>query len=339
MADRVGYVLKKFPRLAETFILSELLGLEEAGRELTIFSLRPPDAEPTQPELGALRANVQYLTWPARCSTLESLRLLAELDPGRTAPALPTICSFLDRIPSRRRAATLIQALELARCVERQRISHLHAHFMTVAAHTAYLVHLLIGVPFSVTAHAKDIYRSTVDRDVFREIATAASTVVTVCDANRRFIKDRLLADGPGTVVRIYNGVRASTDRAQQTAREPNLLLAVGRLVEKKGFDVLIAACELLREQGADFRCVVLGDGDQREQLVRSAEALNLEDRVEFPGMVSSDAIRDWMARARVLAAPCVVGADGNQDALPTVLVEALNAGPSSSHHFRRRHT
>ena len=162
MADRVGYVLKKFPRLSETFILRELLGLGDAGLDLTVFSLRQPDPEPAQPEMQRLSADIEYLPWPTRAATLASFRLFAALRPAESSQLTRAFC-FVDRLPEESRVSSFVQALHLAAVVERKEISHLHAHFMTVAARTTYLTHLLVGVPFSVTSHAKDIYRNTVD--------------------------------------------------------------------------------------------------------------------------------------------------------------------------------
>ena len=326
MADRVGYVLKKFPRLSETFILRELLGLGDAGLDLTVFSLRQPDPEPAQPEMQRLSADIEYLPWPTRAATLASFRLFAALRPAESSQLTRAFC-FVDRLPEESRVSSFVQALHLAAVVERKEISHLHAHFMTVAARTTYLTHLLVGVPFSVTSHAKDIYRNTVDGAIFQEVASAASAVVTVCDANRDYIRRTLLSEEAGRLVRVYNGIEIATQPSARGPREPNSVLAVGRLVEKKGFHVLLASCRLLRDKGVDFRCRIVGDGPQRELLESESRRLGLGQLVEFTGVLTSDAIRELMGRARVLAAPCVIGSDGDRDALPTVLVEALAAG------------
>src|SRR6266498_3273153 len=123
-----------------------------------------------------------------------------------------------------------IEALCLADAASAQGVEHLHAHFMTVAAHTAYIAHLLTGLTFSVTAHAKDLYRQVVDQDVFAEVAGAASAVVTVCDANRRHI-ERLLRGRPPRVVRIYNGVPIDRMAPDGSARDRRLVLGVGRQI------------------------------------------------------------------------------------------------------------
>jgi len=321
---RIGYVLKKYPRLSETFILQEILGVEGSGAEVEIISLKLPDEGRFHGDLSRVRARTRYIPPFKSPSVLETYRTIAEL--GEDGPArLRRAFEFLDLVPAERRSSMLYQALHVARFVRERGIEHLHAHFMTVAARTSYLAHILTDVPFSVTAHAKDIYRNGVDREIFRRVAGAAAALVTVCDANKDYIEKELLAGSPCNLRRIYNGL-PETPRASGP-REKDLILGVGRLVEKKGFHILLEALRVLADQGIPFRCRILGDGDQREALEVRRSALRLEDQVEFAGPQPREAVLAEMGRARVLAAPCVTGTDGNRDALPTVLIEGLALG------------
>lgn len=323
---RVGYVLKKYPRLSETFILSEILGLEALGVPLCVFSLRSPDDGRFHGDLARVRARVRYLPPFKSRHVFEAFNILEGLG-AESSSALPAALRFLKRLPEDRRTGLLLQALQLCEQARALSVTHLHAHFMTVAAHTAYLAHLFTGLPFTVTAHAKDIYRDTVDREVFREVAAAAAAVVTVCDANRRFIDERLLEDGPGRVVRIYNGIPVHEMPFGQQERDPDLVLGVGRLVEKKGFHVLLEACHRARRLGRPFRCVLLGDGEARDRLETLRVRLDLRDLVTLAGPACREEVLSWMCRASVLAAPCITAGDGNRDALPTVVLEAMASG------------
>jgi colanic acid/amylovoran biosynthesis glycosyltransferase len=324
-ALRVGYVLKMYPRLSETFVLDEILGIEAAGVEVSVYSLRLPVDGKFQRGVADVRGPVRYLPGFGSSAALEAFHMVRGLGP-QAAQRLDRALAFLDRLPEQRRASLLVQGLHLAEAVQRDRLQHLHAHFMTVAAHTAYLAHVFTDVPFTVTAHAKDIYREAVDPDVFREVAGSAVAAVTVCEANRSYIQTSLLGvQSEAHVVRIYNGL--ALDRippGHDSVRERSLLLGVGRLVEKKGYDVLLRACRILADRGRSFRCVVIGEGDQRGSLLSLRGELGLQDVVELPGAMPRDEILGWMARARALVAPCVTGDDGNRDALPTVALEAL---------------
>lgn len=320
---RVGYVVKMYPRLSETFIVDEIRAVEAAGVEVSIFSLRSPSDGHFHRDLSQVRATAHYLPAFGSSSALAAMDIIGELgiEPGAVAEAL----DFLRRLLPNRQIGVLTQALHLSRAVHRHRLDHLHAHFMTIAAHTAYLAHLFTGVPFTVTAHAKDVFRHTVDVDIFRTVAEAARTVVTVCDVNKSYIEDHIL-DGAGRVERVYNGV--FLDEPSPTGeRDPGLILAVGRLVEKKGFDRLIRACHLLRQRGVDFQCVLVGDGEDTDALASLVDSLGLGAEVHMAGALPRDEVLALMNRARVIAAPCLEGEDGNRDALPTVLLEALAVG------------
>lgn len=329
---RVGYVLKKFPRLSETFILNELLGLQEAGVELSVFSLRLPDEGRFHADVARLTAHVDYIPDFRSTSVWDAFRALPALG-VEVGPALGRAVRFLERLPDAKRPSMLVQGVHLAERVRRHGIRHLHAHFMTIAAHAAYLAHLLTGVSFSVTAHAKDIYRNTVDREVFREMTEAAFRIVTVSDFNRRFIEEEILGHRSDRVIRIYNGLpldeilEEARAEGTQDGDGPPRILGVGRLVEKKGFHLLLEACARLRDEGRHFECVLVGDGEEYERLVADRDRLGLRDRVRFAGACPRSDVLRTMRGSRVLAAPCVTGSDGNRDALPTVLLEALAVG------------
>lgn len=319
---RVGYVLKQYPRLSETFVLNEILGVERAGIDVSVFSLRHATEGRFHPGVAEVRGTVHYPTGPDRDSALDTLHALHTLGSHR----LPEVFEFLDLLPAERRGRLVAQAVQIAGRVVDDEIDHLHAHFLTVAAHTTHLVHLLTGVPYTVTAHAKDIYRHSVDWGIAARIAESAVAVVTVCDANLTYLSHRL--DGAEVdLVRVYNGLGPQEPPTPLDERVPGLVLGVGRLVEKKGFDLLIRAIASLDREEAPIRAVIVGDGEARDALVALTRNLGLEDRVTFVGAQGQREVATWMRRAHVLAAPCRVGTDGNQDALPTVLLEALGAG------------
>jgi glycosyltransferase involved in cell wall biosynthesis len=318
-------VLKKYPRLSETFILDEILELESAGIDVSVFSLRYPDEARFHADLASVRGTVSYLPPFGSASVLDAFGLLGTLGSSGGA-RLSRALQFVHRLPAERRTGVLLQGIHLAEAARRLRLDHLHAHFMTVAAHTTYVAHVLTGIPFSVTSHAKDIYRHTVDAEVFREVARSAGTLVTVCHANRRFMAERLLDAGTPVEV-IHNGVRLDRLPSHGLPRRPHLVLAVGRLVEKKGYDILLRACRIMAEAGVPFDCILAGDGEERDHLMADRARLGLQERVRLPGAASRDQIFAWMREARVLVAPCVVARDGNRDALPTVILEALGLG------------
>jgi glycosyltransferase involved in cell wall biosynthesis len=227
---RIGYVLKKFPRLSETFILNEILELERQGVAVTVFSLRPPDDEPRHALTEEIRAEVIYVPEVRDATMTQAVQDDLDLLRSGSAALMGGLEALLAgglRRPWRRLGWSLMVAAE----ARRRGLQRLHAHFATVAAHVARVASELLGVPFSVTCHAKDIYRHTVPEQTFRWLAGGADAIVTVCDANRRHIRDRLLGGLAVPVETIHNGVDlerftpARPDRGRRGARAPRRAL------------------------------------------------------------------------------------------------------------------
>ena len=317
---RVGYVVKRYPRYSETFIVTEILAHEAAGLAVEIFALGNPMESHFQDSIARVRAPVTYLAADGggRASDLwAAVSAAADELPGLWA-ALPAAAGEPGR--------EVYQAVLLARHARARGITHLHAHFATSAATVARLAARFAGVPFTFTAHAKDIYHEEVrPEDLRRKLADAAA-VVTVSDYNARHLR---ATHGPAAdrVVRVYNGMDLGRLPFAAPADRPPVILAVGRLVEKKGFADLIDACGLLAARGRVFRCRIVGSGDQEPQLRRRIGELGLDGRVELLGPRPQDEVFALVRSAAMLAAPCVVSDDGNRDGLPTVLLEAMALG------------
>ena len=320
----VGYLLKMYPRFSETFVLNELLELERQGVRLHVFSLKKPDDGVFHASVARLRAPVTYLPE----SPLADARAYARAHRAALATDPPRYSSALGAALTRRSRSSLKQFLRagyMAPLLRRYGIAHVHAHFASTAAAVALHLHRLTGVSYSVTAHAKDIYRDDIDRQHLAAKLDAARFVVTVSDYNAGYLA--LLAP-TSRVVRIYNGLDLQAFAANGRAPHSTpLVLAVGRLVEKKGFDVLIRACSVLRDRGVSFRCAIVGKGPLDRELSDLTRDLRLGGLVDLCGAMPADALVELYRAADVVAAPCVVGGDGNRDGLPTVLIEAMALG------------
>lgn len=321
--DRIGYVLKMFPRFSETFIVSEILALEEQGADLEIFSLRTPNDGRFHADLARVQAPVHYLQpGTLRAESLWSavadyVATFGRLEDEHLEELLQT--------PPREAA----QALDLACQVEENGVTHLHAHFGSVATTVARLAARLAGVEYTFTAHAKDIFHEEVDPIDLRRKLTDAAAVVTVSDFNLSHLEAEY-GSAARRVHRVYNGIdlqefefRAERDRGA----EPPLIAAVGRLVEKKGFEHLVDAVAMLRDREVDLQLEIAGAGPLAGSLAEQIAALGLQDSVRLLGPLPQDRVRELVCRATVFAAPCLVGADGNRDGLPTVLLEAMALG------------
>jgi colanic acid/amylovoran biosynthesis glycosyltransferase len=312
---RIAYVCKMYPRFSETFVVSEVLAREAQGEDLEIVSLRPPADGRFHATLAAVRAPVHYLD----AGTPRSKDLWSKL---RTVPSSADVAELL-----RAEVRDAAQAIELAELVRARSITHLHAHFGSVATTVARLAARIAGVTYSFTAHAKDIFHEDVDDADLAAKLRDAHHVVTVSDHNVDHLHGRFGSDA-ARVRRVYNGLDLDTFAFGSPPAEPATdVVAVGRLVEKKGFDVLVEACAVARGRGRELRCRIVGTGAEGPRLRRLVSQHGLEGSVDLVGPLPQDGVRDELRRATVMAAPCVVGADGNADGLPTVLLEAMALG------------
>lgn len=315
----LAYVLKRYPRFSETFIVNEILEHEKAGMRIHIFALRPVRESHFQDILAQVRAPVTYIRdISAATHSLWEMMSLARRE-------LPGFWQALDELGDMEEG-DLLQAIKLALKARERGIAHFHAHFGTLAATVTRIASRLARIPYTLTVHAKDIYHQAVDQeDMHRKLGDAAG-VITVSGYNQRYLQ-ATYGQAAEQVRRIYNGLHL--DRF--TYRPPNLnsreILAVGRLVEKKGFDVLVEACGLLRERGIAFHCSIVGEGMMREALQQRIERLALAEQVCLAGPRAHAELIRIFREVAFFVAPCVISSDGDRDGLPTVLVEAMALG------------
>ncbi|MBW2395700.1 MAG: glycosyltransferase [Deltaproteobacteria bacterium] len=242
----VAYVVKRYPRLSETFILGEILAHEQAGLPLHIFSLGPPQDGPFQDRVGEVRAPVRYLTATGLKPSAYWQAIEAALDRPWFRPEALREARGED--PRR-----IYQALRLAVAARDLGVRHFHAHFATSATDVARLASQWTGIPYSFTAHAKDVFHRDVAHDALRRKLFGAAAVVTVSDFNVEFLR-RSYGEAANRVVRIYNGLDLERLAFDDSPREPRVV-GVGRLVAKKGFAHLIEAVAKLRARGVTLGC------------------------------------------------------------------------------------
>jgi glycosyltransferase involved in cell wall biosynthesis len=207
-------------------------------------------------------------------------------------------------------------------------VDHLHAHFASTPTLVAMFAHQLSGIPYSFTAHAKDIYVN--DPDVFRVKLERARAVVTCTEYNRRFLQEQFGPLCDGKLHSIYHGLDVSQFKFTLPRRVESgdpVILSVGRLVEKKGLADLIAAADILRRRGHSFQLEIIGSGPLRGALETQVKQLGLEDRTRLLGALAHDRVCLAYQRASVFVLPCLVTSNGDRDGIPNVLLEAMASG------------
>ncbi len=321
--QRLGILLKTYPKISETFILREILELEAAGLSLHLFSLNRPTDAISHSENETVSAPVSYVSCPPGRTEAGALADHAGLFLSAPFRYLRTLTATLTSGEDEP-LSVFGQAVRLARLALKSGIRHLHVHFANEPAAVALAMSGLTGIPYSLSAHAKDIYLSR--PEALRKKIGSARFTVTCTEYNRRHLSD--LMKDEGAVHRIYHGLKPEAYRPRGNAPDSKpRILSIGRLREKKGFPTLLAACALLLKQGVDFECTLVGYGPLEERLKSLANELGLEGRVRFAGKLSHDEVLELYREATVFALPCQIAADGDRDGIPNVLIEAMALG------------
>jgi glycosyltransferase involved in cell wall biosynthesis len=353
----VAYILRSFPLLSETFIASEIYRLERAGVRLRLYVIRTPEKAEHHEVIDRISSKPHYLPRMTSMSESSLVRWLAHNLPAY----LPYLLrSFLQRpagfaraawsilahavrarpsfwtFPRKENLKEFLQATALADLLlHTPDVRHLHAHFCHAATTVAWLASIITGIPFSFTAHAKDIYYKALNpAGLLQKKMDAARFVVTCTAANR----DHLQKLSKTRVHCIYHGLNIDfslllADRPEPSSRNGNLrALAVGRLVPKKGLDVFIEACGILKRQGIGFEAVIVGPTDKDEtehetEIRRRIIKHQLDDHVRLVGPLGQRALFEEYRRATAFCLPCRVLEDGDRDGIPNVLPEAMACG------------
>lgn len=323
----LAYVFERFPSFTQTFCVREVLQLERMGVRPLIFSIRDTREEEIRHFPAELFDRVHFL--PAREALIDQVRQWKDAHHLPRAAAL--VLRHWESRPDKMRVYEAAYIAKVIADLGTARPLHAHSHFAGIGARTCWWLRKFAGLSYSFTAHANDIFCKPGEQlPAFDRLFEDASLVVTVSDFTARQLRGQF----PGSssrVHRVYNGLdlepiiaaRSKADRS----RSAGGILSVGRLIEKKGFDDLIAACGLLRDRGVDFRCRIVGEGPLESELKSQISNLGLNERVELTGPLGMDQIiRLLVEETQVFALACVTEKDGGKDNLPTVLMEAMAA-------------
>lgn len=322
MTRRIAVLLKGYPRISETFIARELLALEERGFDLLLVSLRHPTDKIRQDIHERIKAPVAYLP---EYLHQEPVRVVRAVMAGLRRPGFAAAARLwlrdLRRDPTRNRIRRFGQALVVARELPPE-IEWLYAHFLHTPASVARYAAILRGLPFSISAHARDIWTSPEWEK--REKLRAAEWTVTCTRRNAGHLKE--LAP-EADVELLYHGVDLARFKPVEPPDDGTLVIAtVARLVEKKGLDVLLEALARL-PPALPWRHVHLGGGPLQPALAEQAERLGIAGRITWRGTVTQLEVAAALAEAHVFCMPSRIAQDGDQDGLPNVLLEAMSMG------------
>jgi glycosyltransferase involved in cell wall biosynthesis len=326
----VNHLLNPFPAPSQRFILRELRALTDLGVRLRIYVLRRLPTDWLEPEDGRWLSQTVFVPFWISWAVLRAHLYFIRRQPRRYMEMV-----FLLLAMPRRRwnlVFRILHAILLAPFVAHDlrrsgRSTHLHAHFSGRATETAIGAARLLSGSFSFTAHAHDIYATA---NALPEKIRSARFVVTCTLANAKYLRG-LCPDVPAEQIRlIYHGVEARTPLGlpvtvlRQRGEAAPLLLTAGRLVAKKGFDVLVETCAVLRSRRIAFHCLVVGDGPLKQELERQVLEAGLQEAVQLVGWKNFEELVELYRATSVFILPSRVTSTGDRDGIPNVLLEAL---------------
>lgn len=319
-------VVNLFPRLSETFVLQELLELERLGARLHLIAVRRPEELVQLEGVERLKAEVEYLPDVAPYALNRTVRMriraahaaLCVDAPKRYLNALGEITASPDftRTALRRSALLAHRLLQLGS-------PPVYVHFAHTPATVARFAARLAGVPYGLSAHAKDIWL-TPPAELVRKVRDAE--VVLTCTRGGQALLEQL-AGGRTPVELVYHGIDTNALAPPDTASPEPVILSVSRLVEKKGYPTLLRAAALVRDRGIGFQLRIAGEGPEWAALQRLVHVLGLGGRVSFLGPLTESEVRDQYVQAQVFALACQELTNGDRDGIPNVILEAMACG------------
>ena len=324
----IAYIAHYFPALSQTFVYREIRALEALGWDIRYFSIRRPDDRASE-DAGDMAERTFYLL-PYRKSLL--IARLARLFLRRPWRFLRTLALVTlargESWKARLHGLThFAGGMYLVPELQRAGVRHFHAHFGKNPATLALVAAEYLGIPFSMTIHATDLFVSGL---LLARKLEHCKFVASISEYNRELLLE--LSADPDIARKIHVlhcgiDLERFPERAETPCNETPLIVSVGRLVEKKGFPYLLEAARILKTRGVAFEVRIIGGGPDREELERKRRELGVEDRVRLEGAMAQERLLPVLARADVFVLPCVRAHDGDQDGIPVSLMEAMAYG------------
>ncbi len=319
--------MSRFPKLTETFVLFEIVALQEEGHAVEVFPLLREHESVMHEAAAPLARRAHYLPFLSLAILGSQLHHLVR----RPRRYLGTLIAVLRG--TWRSRNFLVGALgifpkvaHMARLMEAEGVDHVHCHFANHPALAGFIIRRLTDIPYSFTAHGSDLH---VDRTMLCHKVDEAAFVVPISNYNRDVIVNECGASASAKLVVIHTGVDTEhfRPRPHEEPARPFTIVCVGTLHEVKGQGHLIRACQRLAQGGIDFVCHLVGEGPDRPMLERVIAEAGLADRMLLDGVMAREALADLLAASDVLVTPSVPTAQGKREGIPVVLMEAMSSG------------
>ncbi len=327
MANKIAYILSRFPKVSETFILREIIALENKGLEIELYPLILEKQAVVHPEAKPWLEKLRYFPWMSvdvfraniRSFTRAPFRYLQLW--GSTMLGNGSNFKFLAR-------AFLIfpKAVRMAEEMQKQGIQHIHAHFATHPTLTAWIIHNLTGISYSVTVHAHDIF---VTQTMLKTKLEKASFIISISEFNKHFLAEYISKETEENIKIVHCGIDLAmyAEKSHLPLDEKMYIKSIGSLEDYKGMSYLIEACALLAERDIPFECEIIGEGDKRASLEALIKKHSLEDVVSLAGAKTQNEVAEALAKANCYVQPSIITESGKMEGIPVSIMEALGSG------------
>ena len=312
---RLAYLFERFPAFTKTFCAREVAELYRQNLRVPVFSIRRPnDDRPLNIPLDSV--DIRYLP----DSNNLRFKVLTRL-------AAKRFSHIWNPKQDPRDKHRFYEAVHLGPLLEKEGITALHAHFAGMATRTAWWIKRLFGVPYSFTGHANDIFVEKPDQRLpLGQLIQDAEFVATETDFSTQYLQTRF-PESAGKIHRVYNGLNLDPFRLADPGAGSLEMIAIGRLIPKKGFSALIQACNMLASKGLRVHCRIVGAGPEHVPLRQLIDQLALGKFVELTGPKAQPEIVEMLAKSNLFVFPAVEDGTGDRDNLPTVIIEAMASG------------
>jgi colanic acid/amylovoran biosynthesis glycosyltransferase len=326
MSRRILYISPTLPILTCTFIYREIFDLRDLGLKIDTVSMNTPARREVSGEALELLETTLYLDKISELRKFTSLFKCLILKPVATSRC---IWLFLSSSPMKsfrdylRLGYHLIEACYLAYALKDNKPDHIHSHFITGPTSLGMFLSELIAVPFSFTMHASLIW---IDPLALRTKLRKCKFCVSISQFNKNYVVSEYGQEWASKIHVVHCGIRLPAAAARQTYPDDGAvsILAVGQLMKRKGFHVLVAAAKLLKERSLNVSWTIVGEGEQRAELERLIAECDVSDVVTLAGAQPHEAIPRFLSEADIFTLPCVIGDDSTRDGIPVAMMEAM---------------
>jgi colanic acid/amylovoran biosynthesis glycosyltransferase len=312
---RLAYLFERFPAFTKTFCAREVAELYRQKLRVPVFSIRKPnDDRPLNISLDGV--DIRYLpdsnSLRFKMLTRIAARRFSHVSNPREDP---------------RDKHRFYEAIHLGPRLEKEGITAIHAHFAGLAARTAWWIKRLFGIPYSFTGHANDIFVERPDQRLsLKQLIKDAEFVATETDFSTGYLQSKF-PESANKIHRVYNGLNLDPFRMANPAAGSLEIISIGRLIPKKGFELLVNACNVLMSKGLQLNCRIVGSGPEHVPLRQLIDRLGLGKFIELTGPKAQPEIVDLLAQSNLFVFPAVEDGSGDRDNLPTVIIEAMASG------------